>query len=195
MTLTEITLAVMNRLQDANARLLADGEYEEVVLEAVVKYSTYRPRIRRSSVLLSAGVDTYPAPEGFQSIYLALWGKDAPAVPPWQHCAPPAIPDVFLVAEQLFFTPTPTPEMLSYYGASFPFLYRAPHVLTDSASTIRPGDDPLIILLGASYAAKEIAALPNQADAFINRYAALGKRYWERFEEMMKNPTSYITRS
>jgi hypothetical protein len=195
-TLTELTIAVMNGVQDPNGKLLPEPEYEEIVLLSVLKYSGFRPRIRKTTVTLSAGTDTYPAPDGFREMYLPLWGKDKTPVNPWERPQPAAaVPDVFLVAEQLFFTPTPTAGMIAVYGAAFPFLYRSPHIVTDSQNTIPEEDQVLIRTLGKAYACKEIAATPNQADAFVNRYKSLGKRYFEQFEEAMKNPKASVVRS
>lgn len=196
MTLTELTIAVMNGVQDPQGKLLPVPEYEEIVLLSVLKYSGWRPRILKTTVTLQAGVDTYSAPVGFREMYLPLWGKDQAAVAPWERPRPAAVaaPDVFLVGEQLFFAPTPTAGMIAYYGAAFPFLYKSPHRVTDQQNTIPEEDQVLVRTLGKAYACKEIAAMPNQADAFVNRYKALGKRYFEQFEEAIKNPKAAIVR-
>lgn len=201
MTFDEFVESVMVRLKDPEGKLLAIEDYQDHVVQAIVAYSNRRPRILRSSLTLTAGVDLYPAPPQFIGLWFTDWGRPDGQVKPWDRGNGPSqmpvrtVPTVLLVEEQLLLTPPPTAVQISAFGPTFQFLYESIHVVTNQGSTIPPGDDPIVKLKALSTSCKEIAAMPNQADGFVQRYYTLAKRYKEDYEELILNPRTRMIRS
>lgn len=192
MNLTEFTAAVKERLQDSTSKLMPAAGYTDQVKLAVIEFSRDRPRRRRTSLVLQAGIGAYGnAAADFMSIFFVDWGRDAGNPRFWERERTRAIgqvPNVWKIDEQLYVHPAPTAEQIAAYGSAFPFFYNAAHVVTDATSTIPAADDPLVVLLSVSRCCKEIAAAATQGDPFANRYYRLAKLYKEQYDALIGNP-------
>lgn len=207
MTLAEFVIDVRTGMKDAAYRLLAEEDYEDQVLRAVIRYSRYRPRIRSGSLALIVGLSEYPAPKDFISSYLIDWGREEFVKKPWERGARPLVttfatpslperarPQLFKVDEQLYIHPAPTADQVASFGATFSYFYNASHSVTDSLSTVPPADDPLVKVLALEGAAYQIASDSTQGDTFMKRYNQLGKYYGEQFKQLIGDVRPLIVR-
>ncbi len=140
-----------------------DADWRRFIATALVAMQSKRPRTLLGTVTLTAEEVRYPlAQPEFAAYKTHVWG--ARALKPWLPAYPGALPRVAAVQEgsgawALMFDPAPTAGHISAYGAAFKFWYYGKHALAldDAASTLAPGDRPLLLLRAQAEAMRELS--------------------------------------
>lgn len=139
-----------------------DADWRRVLGVALVAMQAKRPRTLLGQVGLQAGEARYPVTAtDFAQYKTHLWGTRQ--LDPWNPAFPGALPRVSAAYEGsawvLHFDTPPTTAHICAYGSTFKFWYFGTHALsTDAAaSTIAPGDRPLLLLRAQAELMRELS--------------------------------------
>lgn len=123
----------------------------------------FRHRTVHAGLTAQAGVALYPCPSTLIRILATDWGRQNKAeLQPWDDRWPGQLPQLGVGYDEhdnrvLVMQPAPTERQLALLGSPCPYRYAAPHLLSDSQSSLSDEDAQLLILRAQAEAMRELA--------------------------------------
>ena len=123
----------------------------------------FRHRTVYAGLVAQAGVTMYPCPSTLTRVLASDWGQQNKAeLQPWDDRWPGKLPQLSVGYDEsdnrvLLLQPAPTERQLALLGSRCPYRYAAPHLLSDSQSSLNDEDAQLLILRAQAEAMRELA--------------------------------------
>lgn len=137
-----------------------DADFARHLAAAASALNTARPRLLTGNVTGVAYQASYAAPAGLVRVHRLLWGSYR-VHRQWEPGFVGAPPRVLAswdgTQPAVVFTPPPTADQLTNWGATVDFVYVAAHQLDATTNTINPLDNSLLLLRAAAEAMGELA--------------------------------------
>jgi len=123
----------------------------------------FRHRTVYAGLDLQANVPQYPCPSTLSRVLACDWGRQSKAeLQPWDDRWPGQLPQISVGYDEsdnrvLLLQPAPTGRQLALLGSRCPYRYAAPHLMSDSHSSLTDEDAQLLILRAQAEAMRELA--------------------------------------
>ncbi|HET7276135.1 MAG TPA: hypothetical protein VFI91_13280 [Longimicrobiaceae bacterium] len=164
MSLLQLRPRVQANVRDSAGVLADSADYNRALIDAVQRYSRVRPRRVVADIEGDGGFD-YPLP--------AQWSPRASRITSVEYPAGERLPRY---VDRLDWTvyAVPDGEMIRFFahmpqaGETIRVSFRAPHTISESATTVPAADHDVIVLLASAAACEQLAShYSNSGDSTI----------------------------